>query len=83
MQINANITGIQYQILLAKELETIQSEDFDINGCPVACIYADKKNQLCGIKMGFAQEDEVLSLREGLQYFGEWQENYRYSGGKR
>ena len=43
MQINANITGIQYQVLLTNELEIIKSIDFDINTCPTSCIYSDKK----------------------------------------
>lgn len=43
MQINATITGLQYKILLAKELDAIKSDDFDINACPPACIYVDKK----------------------------------------
>jgi hypothetical protein len=34
MQINATITGLQYQVFLANELETIKSKDFDINTCP-------------------------------------------------
>ena len=43
MQINATITGLQYKVLLANELETIKSKDFDINTCPTSCIYLDKK----------------------------------------
>ena len=43
MQINATITGLQYKVLLANELETIKSKDFDINTCPTSCIYSDKK----------------------------------------
>lgn len=42
MQINANITGIEYQILLATELQKIESKDFDINTCPSSCIFIDK-----------------------------------------
>ncbi|TAE70589.1 MAG: hypothetical protein EAZ85_11770 [Bacteroidetes bacterium] len=43
MQINSTITGVQYQVFLAKELEIINTEDFDINTCPTSCIYVDKK----------------------------------------
>jgi hypothetical protein len=43
MQINAKITGLQYQVFLANELEIINSKDFDINTCPSSCIYVDKK----------------------------------------
>lgn len=43
MQINSTITGLQYQVFLANELETINSKDFDINSCPTSCIYSDKK----------------------------------------
>ncbi len=43
MQINATITGLQYQVFLAGELETIKSKDFDINTCPTSSIYSDKK----------------------------------------
>jgi hypothetical protein len=43
MQINSTITGLQYQVFLANELETIKSQDFDINTCPTSCIYLDKK----------------------------------------
>lgn len=43
MQINAAITGLQYQVFLANELEIIKSKDFDINTCPTSCIYSDKK----------------------------------------
>lgn len=43
MQINATITGLQYQVFLANELEIIKSKDFDINTCPTSCIYSDKK----------------------------------------
>ncbi len=43
MQINATITGLQYKVLFANELETIKSKDFDINTCPTSCIYSDKK----------------------------------------
>lgn len=42
MQIDANITGIQYQVLLNNELEKIESKDFDINTCPTTCIFTDK-----------------------------------------
>jgi hypothetical protein len=43
MQINATITGLQYQVFLANELETTKSKDFDINTCPTSCIYSDKR----------------------------------------
>lgn len=43
MQINANITGLQYQVFLTNELESINSIDFDINTCPTACIYSQKQ----------------------------------------
>jgi hypothetical protein len=42
MQINATITGLQYQVFLANELKIINNKDFDINTCPTSCILAFK-----------------------------------------
>lgn len=43
MQINAKITGIQYQILLTNVLEKYNIEEFDVNTCPASCLIIDKQ----------------------------------------
>ncbi len=43
MEITAKITGIEYKINLAIELENIDIEDFNINKCPSSCLISDRK----------------------------------------
>jgi len=43
MEINATITGIKYQVLLAAKLDSFNLKKFDINVCPTSCIIADDK----------------------------------------
>ncbi|MCX6279957.1 MAG: hypothetical protein NT004_17980 [Bacteroidetes bacterium] len=44
MNISGKITGITYKVLLATELEKIESVNFDINKVPTACIINDGKH---------------------------------------
>ncbi len=44
MNITAKITGIKYDVTLAKELPAFRLNDFDINNSPPACIIHDGKN---------------------------------------
>ena len=41
MQITAKITGIEYQIKLARKLKVFEFKDFDINKSPASCIVKD------------------------------------------
>ncbi len=43
MEIFAKITGIEYKIKLAKELEKIDFKHFNINNCPYSCLITDNK----------------------------------------
>lgn len=42
MNLQAKVTGIDYKIILKKELEPINLQDFDINKMPANCIIKDK-----------------------------------------
>src|SRR5215510_7533786 len=43
MNINGQITGIKYKILLSEELQTIEMDIFDINDAPSFCFLKDDK----------------------------------------
>ena len=43
MNIKASITGIEYKVHLANELEKLDLKNFDINKSPTSCLVADKK----------------------------------------
>lgn len=43
MEITAEITGIEYKVLLNKELKTFDLKDFDINTLPSCCLISDGK----------------------------------------
>jgi len=44
VEITAEITGIEYKILLEKKLQQIDFKDFDINNSPTCCVVSDKKD---------------------------------------